>query len=145
MRVGFLLFPLLFSQPGVAGRDAMEVGTEVEKDHYSISVRRGSAGVAEKGEVTIRLYANDGYTLDNPHEIVVTTRPPPKNVQWGQSRFTREDGKLEDGGGTYVMKVPFRASRIGEYPVKGRVRFKVCKAGKCKRVSRSWKTAVVAH
>ena len=110
-----------------------------------MQVYSGKAAIGERGHVKIVIYATEGYRLDNEYDIKVTMKNPPSDVQWGQSTMHREDGQLNDDGTVYTVEVPYRAGRMGEYPVRGKVKFKVCRAGQCKGGRASFKTAVYAR
>lgn len=110
-----------------------------------MQVYSGKAGIAERGNVTVVITAMQGYSLDNEHDIVVKMKSPPKDVQWGQSKLTRLDGQLSEDGKTFTFEVPYRAGRMGEFPVKGKVKFKLCRAGQCKGGRAGFKTSVHAR
>ena len=86
-----------------------------------------------------------GYELSADQGIKVKMKGAPKNLEWGTNKVSAEDGQFSKDSTEFRVKVPFRAARIGDYPVKGRVKFKMCRDGECKRVSRSFDTAVVVH
>ncbi|MCP4808023.1 MAG: hypothetical protein GY913_31920 [Proteobacteria bacterium] len=128
-----------------AKKDTVEFGTSVEKDHYMVQVYSGKAGIAERGHVTVVVTAMQGYSLDNEHDIIVKMKSPPSDVQWGQSKLHRLDGMLSDDGKSFTMEVPYRAGRMGEFPVAGKVKFKLCRAGQCKGGRARFKTSVHAR
>ncbi len=134
------LLLVLLAQPVLAD----EFGTQVSKDRYEIQVYSGRAGIAQKGSLTVVITARQGYSLDNEHDIRVTMASPPKDVQWGQSTLHREDGTLSEDGSQFTFEVPFRAGRMGDFPVKGAVKFKVCRTGECKGGRAKFKTSVYA-
>lgn len=142
-----LLTPLLLLASPALGRgeEVQLVGSNVDKDTYSISARRGTAGVAERGHLELRIQSKQGYTLDNEYDIGVKMKGPAKYLEWGQKKLDRDDGQLSMDGSEYRVKIPFRAERIGEYPVKGKVSFRLCREDGCKRVRSSFETAVVVH
>jgi hypothetical protein len=127
------------------GDEVELVGSNVEEETYNISARRGTSGVAERGHLELRIQAKQGYSLDNEYDIAVKMKGPAKNLEWGQKKLDRDDGQLSKDGMEYRVKIPFRAERIGEYPAKGKVSFRLCRADGCKRVRRSFETAVVVH
>ena len=128
----------------VSPLNAEEFGTQVDKERYDIQVYSGRSGIAQKGVVKVVITAHQGFSLDNEHDIKVSMSSPPKEVQWGQSTLHREDGTLSEDGKQFTFEVPYRASRMGEFPVKGKVKFKVCRTGECKGGRASFKTSVYA-
>lgn len=127
------------------GRNDNEFGTTVAKEGYEVQVYSGRAAIGERGHVRIVIYATDGYRLDNEYDIKVSMRSPPKDVQWGQSTMDREDGSLNEDGTVYTVEVPYRAGKMGDYGVSGKVKFKVCRAGQCKGGRARFKTSVYAR
>jgi len=128
----------------LAGNDT-EFGTTVAKEGYEVQVYSGKAAIGERGYVKIVIYATDGYRVDDGSDIKVSMKSPPRDVHWGQSTMHIEDGAFNDDETVYTVEVPYRAGRMGEYPVKGSVKFKVCRAGQCKRGRARFKTAVYAR
>ncbi len=143
-----LLVPLLMLATPAMGRGDKEVelvGSNVDTETYSISARRGTSGVAERGQLELRIQTKQGYTLDNDHAISVKMRAPAKHLEWGQKKLDRDDGQVSADGTEYQLQIPFRAARIGDYPAKGKISFRMCREDGCKRVRRSFETAVVVH
>lgn len=136
---------LLLATPASGKSKTMTVGQDVSTDTYTISARRGTAGVAEKGHIEVRVEARQGYELSSEQGIKVKMKGAPKNLEWGQAKLSAADGQFSKDATEFRVRVPFRAERIGDYPVKGRVKFKMCRGDECKRVSRSFDTAVVVH
>jgi hypothetical protein len=130
----------LFVQPVLAE----EFGTQVSKERYDVQIYSGRGGIAQRGALTVVITAHQGYSLDNEHDIKVSMGSPPKEVQWGQSTLHREDGSLSEDGSQFTVEVPYRASRMGDFPVKGSVKFKVCRTGECKGGRARFKTSVYA-
>ncbi|MFT5587695.1 MAG: hypothetical protein ACI9VR_005308 [Cognaticolwellia sp.] len=148
LRKALLLAPLLLLATPAMGRGGKEVelvGSNVDEETYSISARRGTSGVAERGHLELRIQSKQGYTLDNEYDIAVKMKGPAKHLEWGQKKLDRDDGQLFSDGTEFRVKIPFRGARIGEYPAKGKVSFRVCREDGCKRVRRSFETAVVVH
>ncbi len=142
-----LLTPLLLLASPALGRgeEVQLVGSNVETETYNISARRGTSGVAERGHLELRIQSKQGYTLDNEYDIAVKMKGPAKGLEWGQKKLDRDDGQLSADGNEYRIKIPYRAERLGEYPAKGKVSFRLCREDGCKRVKRSFETAVVVH
>ena len=147
LRKALFLAPLLLLATPAMGRgDEVElVGSNVDHETYTISARRGTSGVAERGHLELRIQTKQGYSLDNEYDIKVKMKGPAKDLEWGQKKLDRDDGQLSSDGTEYRVKIPYRAARLGEYPAKGKVSFRVCREDGCKRVKRSFKTAVVVH
>lgn len=147
LRKALMLTPLLLLATPALGRgDEVElVGSNVDEETYSVSARRGVAGVAERGHLELRVQSKQGYTLDNEYDIAVKMKGPPKNLEWGQKKLNRQDGQLSTDGNEFRVKIPFRGARIGEYPAKGKVSFRLCREDGCKRVRVGFETAVVVH
>lgn len=147
LRKCLTLLPLLLLATPAMGRgdEVQLVGSNVDEETYSISARRGVAGVAERGHLELRVQSKQGYTLDNEYEITVKMKGPAKHLEWGQKKLNRDDGQLSEDGKEYRVKIPFRGARIGEYPAKGKVSFRLCRDDGCKRVKARFETAVVVH
>ena len=119
-----------------------ELGTSHETDEYRVEVRGGSAKLGERGVIVVIVTGKAGYEIDETYEHSIKGKSPPADVQWGQKKLGAVDGWISDDGESFTFELPYRASRIGEYPLAARVKSRVCKGEECKRVRQTVKTKV---
>jgi len=119
-----------------------EFGTSHETDEYRLEVRGGSASIGERGVIVVTVSGKGGYTIDESYKHRIKGKRPPKNAQWGQLRLDASDGWISDDGVSFTFELPYRATRIGEYPLAAKLKSRVCLGEECKRVSKTVKTKV---
>lgn len=121
---------------------SIEFGTSHETPEYRVEVRGGSAALGERGVIVVSVTGKDGFEIDESFKHSIKGKGPPSDVQWGQKKLTAENGWISESGETLTFELPYRASRIGEYPLSAKIKSRVCRGEDCKRVGKTVKTKV---
>ena len=119
-----------------------DFGTSHETDEYRVEVRGGSAKLGERGVIVVTVSGKGGYEIDESYKHSIKGKSPPSDVQWGQKKLGAVDGWISEDGESFTFELPYRASRIGEYPLAAKIKSRVCNGAECKRVSKTVKTQV---